>query len=245
MSRFKILKKYLSLTDAVQIYLKIKLNRLDKISLPNIKHSFSIRNNPFDLATLEEVLLQKTYRVPNNIQPKYIIDAGGNIGLTAIYFANLFPEAQIITIEPDSDNFQVLQKNVHPYKNIQAINKGVWFKPAYLKVVDTGIGNNGFTVKEVLEKESFDVEAISLEEILKQFNWPYIDILKIDIEGSEKELFENNANVWLPKTKILFVELHDRMKEGCSQSVFKAITQFNFSCEIVGENLLFINNDLI
>lgn len=244
MSRFKILKKYLSLTDALQIYLKIKRNRLDNILLPNIQHPFSIRNNPFDLATLEEVLLQKSYQLPFSINPKYIIDAGGNIGLTAIYFANQFPNAHIISIEPDADNFKVLLRNTHPYVNINAVQKGVWYKNAFLKVIDKGLGNNSFTVQEVEEKNGFDVEAIGVAEILTEYNWPYIDILKIDIEGSEKELFEKNVDSWLPKTKILFVELHDRMKPGCSAAVFKAISQYHFSCEIIGENLLFENQDL-
>ncbi len=245
MSRFKILRKHLSLTNALQIYLKIKRNRLDCISLPNIQHPFSIRNNPFDLATLEEVLLQKTYQLPFQFNPQYILDAGGNIGLTAIYFANVYPSAQIVTIEPDSDNFQVLLKNILPYLNINAVQKGVWHSKSFLQVIDNGNGNNAFTVQEVDQEKDSNVEAIGIADIMESYNWPHIDLLKVDIEGSEKEVFETNANTWLPKTKILFVELHDRMKQGCSQAVFKAINQFNFSCEIVGENLLFINRDLI
>lgn len=244
MSRFKILKKYLSLTNALQIYLKIKRNQLDNITLPSIQHPFSIRNNPFDFATLVEVLLQKSYQLPFNFNPKYIIDAGGNIGLTAVYFANQFPTAHIITIEPDADNFKVLLKNTHPYLNISAVQKGVWHKNAFLKVIDNGLGNNSFTVQEVDEENDFDVNAIGIADILNENNWPYIDILKMDIEGSEKELFEKNVDSWLPKTKVLFIELHDRMKAGCSQSVFKAISQYHFSFEIVGENLLFVNQDL-
>ena len=69
-----------------------------------------------------------------------------------------------------------------------------------------------------------------------------LDLVKIDIEGAEKELFENGYEKWLPKTRVLVVELHDRMKPGCSKSVFSAICQYDFSFSHKGENLIFTNN---
>ena len=67
---------------------------------------------------------------------------------------------------------------------------------------------------------------------------------KMDIEGSEREVFSIDAEHWLPITKCIIIELHDRMKDGCSTAVFKALSQFNFECTIKGENLVFINKDL-
>ena len=78
-----------------------------------------------------------------------------------------------------------------------------------------------------------------------EYNFPKIDILKLDIEGSEKELFETNFEDWLPKTKILIIELHDAMKTGCSKSVFNAISKYDFSFSIKGENIIFTNNAII
>ena len=72
-----------------------------------------------------------------------------------------------------------------------------------------------------------------------------VDILKIDIEGSEKEIFEQGFEEWLPFTKILIVETHDRYKQGSSKAVLKAVSAYNFSLEVSGENLIFYNNDLI
>jgi hypothetical protein len=78
---------------------------------------------------------------------------------------------------------------------------------------------------------------------MREQNWNSIDILKVDIEGSEKEVFELNYENWLPKCKAIVIELHDNMKQGTSKSVFKAISQYNFSFEMQDENLIFINLD--
>ena len=67
-----------------------------------------------------------------------------------------------------------------------------------------------------------------------------IDILKLDIEGAEKEVFTSNYHRWLPKTRILIVELHDRMKAGCSSAFIKAMADYNFTIHPKGENFLCI-----
>jgi len=73
---------------------------------------------------------------------------------------------------------------------------------------------------------------------MKQFNVDHIDILKIDIESSEKELFEENFEKWLPKVKVVIIELHDRMKEGCTRSFFKAMVNYKFTMTHKGENIV-------
>jgi hypothetical protein len=57
------------------------------------------------------------------------------------------------------------------------------------------------------------IKRITVDDIMKQYNYD-----SIDIEGYEKELFESNIDNWLKNTKCLIIELHDRMKHGCSTS---------------------------
>jgi hypothetical protein len=73
---------------------------------------------------------------------------------------------------------------------------------------------------------------------MRQHQCEKIDILKIDIEGSEKELFESDYETWLPKVTTLIIELHDRMREGSSLSFFRALTKYNFRLAVKGENLI-------
>ena len=242
MSRFKALKYYLGFGEAIRIYSQLKTGK--KIALKGIKYPFTIRNTGADYATFLEVMVKKDYQLPFAFSPKSIIDAGGNIGLTSIFLANKFPDAAIITIEPDNKNFKLLTDNTSPYKTITPLNKGIWTHTALLNVIDTGGGENSFIVEETLQPGNDSVAAISIDEIMKQQQWQTIDLLKIDIEGTEKNIFETGFEKWLPHTKVFFVETHDRMKKGCSQAVFNAVSHYNFSCSIAGENFLFINNDL-
>lgn len=80
---------------------------------------------------------------------------------------------------------------------------------------------------------------------MREQGWATIDILKLDIEGSEKEVFESNYAYWLPRTRAIFLEMHDQMRKGASKAVFKAISEFNFSFSMNHENLIFINQDLV
>lgn len=245
MSKFTRIKDELGFWTAVQLYYtEMKRKKFRDIKMQGLKHPFSLRPNPYDYATFEEVLLRKTYDLKFPGTPQSIIDGGGNIGLTAIFFANRFPSATIVSIEPDTDNFKLLEANCIPYEKIFPVKAGVWSHSCHLKVVDTGQGNNAFTVEEVRASTPDTIEAWSIGDIMKKQQWSTIDIVKLDIEGSEKQVFQSNYESWLPKTKVLFVELHDRMVHGCSKALFTAISKYDFTCEIAGENLLLVNKAL-
>ncbi|HMK20150.1 MAG TPA: FkbM family methyltransferase [Chitinophagaceae bacterium] len=243
MSRFSILKKHLSFVEAVSFYLKMRTGNWNNFNLKKLKHNFSIRNNPFDFATLEEVILKEEYNLSVNFNPSTIIDGGANIGLTSVFFANKYPKAEIVAVEPEEGNFEMLRRNTKKYENVRLIRAGIWSHSAILSVVDEGKGNNSFTVSEILSPKPGSINAISIYDIMQQRNWETIDILKLDIEGAEKNVFESDYEQWLPKVKVLIVELHDRMRSGCTETVFKAVSQYNFSNEIKGENHIFFNKD--
>jgi len=242
MSRFKNLQKQLGFFKAISFYRKVKSGNLSNLQTGNLAHSFGLRNNPFDYATFEEVILKEAYNIPLGYDPEYIIDGGGNIGLTACFFATKFPNATIISIEPDSENYDLLQSNCKPYSNIHPLKCGIWKNNTNLKIENTSVGNNAFTVTETEEATGETLKAVTISAVMEQFNMPHIDVLKLDIEGSEKEVFEENFEKWLPVTKVLVIELHDEMKKGCSRAVFNAVNKYDFSFDTKGENIIFTNN---
>ena len=73
-----------------------------------------------------------------------------------------------------------------------------------------------------------------------------IDLLKLDIETAERELFSKNYQAWLPKTKAIVIELHDWITPGCSKPFFKAINECfdTYSYSSRGENTIIVNQDL-
>ena len=241
MSRFKNLKKQLGFLKAISFYRQVKSGNLSNLKTDNLAHPFNLRNNPFDYATFEEVILNEAYNIHLGFEPKYIVDGGGNIGLTAGFFATKFPKATIISIEPDTENYNLLQLNCKLYPNIHTLQCGIWKNNTHLKIENTHAGNNAFTVTET-DDTAGTIKALTVLSVMEQFNMPHIDVLKLDIEGSEKEVFEENFEKWLPLTKVLIIELHDEMKKGCSRAVFNAVSRYDFSFDIKGENIIFTNN---
>src|SRR5437868_609276 len=186
---------------ARKIYFGLRNKKSDEVSVPYLKSPVSVRkSNGSDIATFKEVLVRKDYDIELNFEPKRIIDAGANIGLTAVFFSNKFPNAEIIAIEPNTENFSIMNKNISHYPNVKAIQSAVWSKEANLQIVDEGRGSDGFIVKETSDG---GFKALGVADIMKQAGWENIDILKMDVEGSEKEIFEGNYQDWLPKTKVL------------------------------------------
>jgi FkbM family methyltransferase len=228
------------------LWCRMKLNRTSDIRLNGVAHPFSINPTPVDKYTLIEIFLLREYDIDlpaSSGEPVFIVDGGANIGLTSIFFANKYPAARIVSIEPEVNNFRLLQKNAAKYANIIPLNKAIWYNNNYIKVKDQGWGSRGFVIEDVDNPGDASIPAVSIGGLLKEYNAETIDILKLDIEGSEKEVFESGYQDWLPSVKCLMIELHDRMKEGSSRAVFRAVSEFNFSCFIRGDILVFINED--
>ncbi|MBA2500668.1 MAG: FkbM family methyltransferase [Chitinophagaceae bacterium] len=243
MSRFSLLRKYLSLNEAISIYFKMKSGQYKGWKLKKLTHPVCLRNNPYDYATFEEVILKEEYKLPGDFKPLTIIDAGANIGLTSAYFASKYPAASIVSLEPDLENFNWLKNNVKLYGNVHPMLAGLWNQSGHLVITHTNEGNNAFRVEVLPGYQEGSIAALTVSEIMRLQNWKTVDLLKIDVEGAEKEIFEKNTD-WLPKVKMIALELHDRFKPGCADAVFAATGKYNFTFYLQGENHIFVNQDM-
>lgn len=207
-------------------------------------HPIFLRRPTSDILTFGQVFLNQEYAYPLAFDPEFIIDCGANIGLASVYFKNRHPNAFIVSIEPEESNFKLLQRNVSGYSKMECIQSGVWNKNAILKVEDElNLGHWGFVCKEVAVEGPNTVRAVSVKEIMHRHHFPRIDILKIDVEGAELELFSSGYEEWLPLTRVIMIELHDRFRKGCSKSFFSALVKYDFSVFQSGENLICIRNE--
>lgn len=226
------------------MYAQIKILKQPILTLPGYPQPVHYRTGTADLITFREIFLREEYNLdlPASIKPKTIIDAGANIGFTSVYFSRQYPDATIYSLEPEPGNFELLQENVKGYSNITAIQAALWYENGTIEIANHGHGLRGFMVEKTSGKSQY-IKALTLPSIIQQHNITSIDILKIDIEGSEKEVFSSDTG-WMQITKCLVIELHDRMKPGCSEAVFGALAQYHFSKTVKGENLVFINQEI-
>lgn len=233
--------------NGISYYFKLMSGKLDRLKIKGIKHAIFLRDGSSDIPTFKEIFFDKEYAIDFDIVPEVIVDAGANVGLAAIYFANRFPDSKIISIEPEQGNLKVLRKNVQDYKNVKILDKALSnVSDELIYVNDSGFGEWAYITEKVKKSDSFknSIETVSISSIMKNEGIEVIDILKIDIEGFEKELFESNYEYWLPRTRYLVIEVHDNMKKGCSKSLFKMIAKYDFKFSHKGENMIFRNYDI-
>jgi FkbM family methyltransferase len=243
-SRLAGLRKTFGWLDGLRMYAQIKTKRNEHLASDRYGTTFHLRPDTSDLYTFDQVFIQDQYKLKYPFEPRTIIDAGANIGLSAVYFSHRFPNAEIVAVEPDKANFAVLQQNCAKYPHIDAHCAGVWSTDSHLKIINAEATNNSFRVVETTPDDANAIPAVCISTIMQQHNWSVIDLLKVDIEGSEKEIFSTNYEAWLPNVRMLLVEVHDHMQMGSSAAVFRATSQYNFSFDMKHENLIFINQDL-
>ena len=224
------------------------------INLPFEYKTTRIEGVPFffrpineDVTVINSIFGSQEYQLPiNNFQPKLILDCGGNIGCAAVYFANKYPTAQIYSVEPENDNFTLLKYNTAFYDNIHLVKSALWDKETFIRVEDRGYGKWGFMTFETTTDDPAAFRATTIGKILVDSGFDEIDLLKIDIEGAEKEVFAApDVDEWLSKVKVLVIELHDRMKLGGSYEFFKAVSKYKWFFAFRGENLIFIRESLM
>lgn len=226
------------------IYAKLKLKISNKYKLPSIKSTIFLDPKTIDEYTFKEIFVYKDY----DLDEKYrlsrnpvIIDAGANIGLSAVFFANKYPNSHIICLEPEEKNFKSLIQNAAKYKNIKALQAALWVKTGSVSILNLGSGKRSFMIGEATHNL---IPSHSILDIMSENKISIIDILKIDIEGSEKELFEQGYELWLPKVRCIIIELHDSMRKGSSRAFFHALSEYDFSVELKGENIVCYNESL-
>jgi FkbM family methyltransferase len=221
------------------MYYQIKKVKPDSWTLPELKHPIHLRPNTTDNRVFRQVFGMGEYDISFPFIPRTIIDGGGNIGLFSVLMANRFPEARIIAIEPDPDNFLQFKINTEHYPNVTPINAGIWNKSCFLQVIDDGYGHYGLQVTAANEGIETDLKAITIGDLMDQFNLENLDIVKLDVEGAEAMIFKDNYDKWLSCTKMLIIELHEGCWPGSSANFELAIKNYPFNRRKNGEFLIY------
>jgi FkbM family methyltransferase len=204
-------------------------------------------DNCYDLRRLrrfEQIIELMTRNIAAGRRP-LIVDAGANIGASSLYFAAKFPDALVVAIEPDFQNYELLTENckglsVFPLHGALAATKGRH------RVIDAGEGFWGYRTRSLDEGEKGGIRSITMNQLYEAHAAEYFPfIVKIDIEGGEKDLFSTDAE-WVRRTPLLIIELHDWLlpSEGSSSSFLRCISELDRDFVYIGEDVYSIANDL-
>lgn len=151
-----------------------------------------------------EIFNLQIYKFNCSNKKPYIIDCGANIGLSIIYFKQLFPDAEIVAFEPDNKVFKVLKNNIKAFgfTDVTPVKKACWNSETTLQFYSEG-ADAGRAAKDFDSKNIIEVETISLRSYVDK----KVDFLKIDIEGAENEVLHDISDLLINVDRI-FVEYH-------------------------------------
>jgi FkbM family methyltransferase len=186
-----------------------------------------------------EGVLGGAYAVDLPTAPQLIFDLGANVGYSSVYFALRWPGARVLAVEPEPSNVAMLRRNVAAFPQIDVIEAGVWPHPGWLALEDVGKGYWGMRVRATGDPAG--VPAVTIPELMERAGTDWVDFVKIDIEGSEHELFSDETE-WLCAVGALMLELHDRYRPGCRDAVERAIagSGVSFRAQYQGGDVLFV-----
>ncbi|MGF1479792.1 MAG: FkbM family methyltransferase [Cyanophyceae cyanobacterium] len=193
-------------------FVKSKLKNIPRYTPASVNllgKSFGFVDSASFLFMHKEIFEQQIYKFRKTKEEPLIIDCGANIGLSVLYFKQLFPESRVIAFEPDVKVFQVLQKNVDEFQlsNVELIDKAVWSSETTLEFMAEGA--DGGRVTQIESKhEKYQVKTVRLRDYLYQ----PVDLLKLDIEGAETEVIQDCQDL-LVNVENFFIEYHSFVNE--------------------------------
>lgn len=207
-------------------------------SFHSLQHPVSLRPRTSDFSVFRQIFMNDEYGIDFQPPPRTIIDAGANIGLASVYFVNRFPSTKVVAIEPEPDNLRIATMNVASYSNIRLVAGALWNERTTL-TIQPGADKWSTQVKP----EAGTVKAMTVPDIMLEFGFDVIDLLKIDIEGAEMDLFKGDCS-WLKKVRVLVIELHENLRPGCTALLQEKLTTINHRLITRGENVVVYNQEM-
>ena len=196
-----------------------------------------IRPGTTDQDVYDEIFFGKEYDLDLG-NPHFIVDAGAHIGLSSVYFACKYPNATIVALEPEKSNFEMLVRNTRRFANIKPMCAGLWSRKAHLRIQNQNVETWSFRVVEDVSGQG--IPAVGIADVMAEHGITHIDVLKIDIEGSEVEVLKHSAS-WIGAIGALIIELHDRFQPGCTEALENAVRGYQYDKSHSGESDVITN----
>jgi len=209
------------------------------ICIPGIPHPVWLRPTTTDWDVMEQIFIEQGFslsRWPEHEraicsayegtlmrgQTPLILDCGAHIGLAALWFAKAFPRARILAVEPAQENFELLCRNVRSRPNITPIQAAIWDSETRIDLVNV-YGEPW--AWETRESAFGKIPTVTIGNLVRGEPNGVPLIIKIDIEGSEMQLFRSHVE-WIEQTPLIVFELHDWQGgwRGTGHAVFSRLS---------------------
>lgn len=184
--------------------------------LQNNNLNIYLRKFSSDYKVYVEIFLHECYVLSKDylksIETPVILDIGSNAGISCLYFSTINQNCTYICVEPNKKNNKVLRHNIGGNGlNYKVINKGLWHEDKKLYFHET---EEFWTGKVDSTKSESIVDCLSLQSFITIYAKQDIDLLKIDVEGSEIDILIKDKLISnsLKNVHSIIIEVHDAKK---------------------------------
>ncbi len=204
------------------------------VKIPQYPCDFEIRRNESDYSVFSTIFLDRELDEFVPLAPQLIIDGGANVGYSTAYYANRYPNAKIIAVEPSSENCLRIKRHCSAFKNVAVIEGGLWSQSGFLRIANPQDPAWAYRC-EIVESSTADTfPAFTMDEVIAQSGEPRCNLLKLDIEGAEEQLFA--AGNWIDRVDAVLVEVHS----DAALAAINTSTTDEFDSSYCGEKLLLV-----
>lgn len=212
------------LTTALRLRLRSGDRGWTRLRLKKWGRHFSLTVSEYDdLLAIREVLVDEEYRLPWDADPKTILDLGSHIGASIIYFCLRYPEAAVGGVEPDPRTFAKLESNMRQFEQVQLRQAAVAGK-ARSGTLHRGSGSLGSFLRPS-NGSGISVELATVDELCTGFGFDHVDLVKLDVEGSELDALRDTAI--LREAEVATGEVHPHLIDGSVEDFFGLFEGFD------------------
>jgi FkbM family methyltransferase len=194
-----------------------KIGRLDSDKLFRINPKtamfpINLRHGSSDIDVFYQIYCVEEYRMIKKLNVKSLLDLGANIGLSTSYLLSSFPEAKAVCVEPDVENLELCRKNLSAYGNrVDIQGAAVGATRGWCQVDSKTLGKRKEFARTFDRASGLSegVPIITVRDCLVIAGVEKFDLVKIDIEGGETELFSAPSD-WLDCVQNLVIEIHGK-----------------------------------
>ncbi len=209
-----------------------------RLRVRSLRYPITLRLFTTDAWVARQILVERQYRAVETAGPNaFMIDLGAYIGLYSALVLSRRDDVRVIAVEPDPANAALARRNLAPYgPRVELIPNAIWHEQASLTIENYGSGVEwGVRVRLCREGEMPHLNTVTMGELLKRAGRDHVDVLKVDIEGSEEQLF-GGTRPWLDAVDVIAIELHG---PAATRAVETALTRAEWSRESHGEIIVF------
>lgn len=187
------------------------------LRLANDPEPLHLRPGSSDFATFREVFVDREYEPASSFAtpPTGVLDLGANVGLAARWLRRQFPHVRVMCVEPDHHNAALAARNLAAAIASESVVfvrafAGGTARAAWVHSPGRGLANECRLADEPGTGAAVPVHTVA--DLLARCPFP-IDMVKMDVEGSEREIFAGELS-WLRTVRDVIVEVHAPLDEA-------------------------------